>query len=161
MQANAVAGHVVASEFVRVAIDPYAGVDSCRDTLDMKRLKKVLGLPRKTLLEALIPARRHRAVSPFLRYCSRCLGRGYHSVVHQFECVRACPIHHQFLASACLVCGYQAPYRLTARLLEMPYRCAECRLRYASRWPSVARRLPMPMEDQVPITRLRIERCRF
>jgi len=161
VQANAVAGHVVASELARVAIDPYAGVDACRDRLDMVRLKSVLGLPRKILLEALIPAQRHRAVSPFLRYCSRCLGRGYHSVVHQFECVRSCPIHDQSLATSCPDCGYQAPYRLTARLLETPYRCADCRSRYGTRWPNVARHLPMPMEDVIPITALRIGRCRF
>lgn len=161
VQANAVAGHVVASNFAREAIDPYAGVDAYRDALDMRRLKKVLGLPRTILHQALIPAHRHRALSPFLRYCARCLGRGYHSVVHQFECVRSCPIHDQPLTTACAECGYQVPYRLTARLLETPYRCADCRSLYGTRWPNVARRLPMPMEDVISITCLRIHRCRF
>ena len=156
---NALAGHVVASAVGCQAVDPYDGTEAHREAIDIARLKKMLGISRSVLREALVPAARHGAVSPSFRYCPGCLGRGYHAVVHQFESVGRCPIHEVRLETACRRCGHVAPYRLNVRLLEAPYRCPECRSIYGTHWPNVPGRFRMPMKEVIPMTRTRIARC--
>ena len=161
VRVNALAGHVVAGELGREDVDPYAGSEAHREAIDLPRLRRTLGVSQKVLREALIPAARRDALSLCFRYCPRCLTRGYHAVVHQFESVRRCPIHDRRLETACRRCGHEAPYRLNARLLETPYRCAQCRAIYGSHWPRVPDWLGMPMKELIPMTRAHIERCRY
>lgn len=161
VRVNALAGHVVAADVGRQAVDPYEETEAHREAIDIPRLQRTLGISRNVLREALIPAARHGVVSSFLRYCPRCLVRGYHAVVHQFESVGRCPIHDLRLERDCRRCGHVAPYRLNTRLLETPYRCAQCRGLYGTGWPSVPARSRMPMKEFIPMTRTRIARCRY
>jgi len=161
VRVNALAGHVVAAEVGRQAVDPYEGTESHREAIDITRLQRTLGVSRDVLRKALIPAVRYGAVSSCLRYCPRCLARGYHAVVHQFESVGRCPIHDLRLERACRQCGHVAPYRLNAGLLETPYRCAQCRCLYGTGWPRVPGRSRMPMKELIPMTRTHIARCRY
>lgn len=158
-RANGIPGHEVTVAAARQVIDPYVGLEAHREAIDFRRLQRELGISRKTLREATIPARRRTAIAAHFRYCAPCLGRGYHSPVHQFESVQRCPIHDQRLHSACRRCGYSALYRLNALFLETPFICPACRLPYGTQWPSVIFRSRMPMKDLVSITRIRIARC--
>ncbi len=161
VRGNAIAGHVVVSDIARKAIDPYGGIEAYREAIDVSRLKSALGLSRSILNEALIPARRRGATDPSFRYCPSCLSRGYHSVVHQFAMVRRCPIHDLRLETACRRCGYSAPYRLTARLLESPFVCPQCHRRYGIWHPNSRHRYLMPMKDLMPIRRMHIAYGRY
>lgn len=158
---NALPGHVVAGYLSFEPVDPYAGLDAHREVIDIGRLQKTLGVSRRVLRESVVAARRHGAVSDRFRYCRQCLGRGYHSLLHQFARICHCPIHARRLESACRQCGGQAEYRLNARLLETPYRCAQCRALYGTIWPRLPQRGCMPMPDLIKLTRVRLERCVF
>ena len=161
VRGNAIPGHVVVAEIARKAIDPYEGIEAIREAIDIPRLKMALGLSRKILYEALIPAHRRGALNTNFRYCPSCLGRGYHSVVHQFAIVGRCPIHDLGLETACRCCGYRAPYRLTARLLETPFVCPQCHRRYGTWHPNSSHLYRMPMKDLIPIRRMRIAYGRY
>jgi hypothetical protein len=88
---NALAGHVVVANLSRKPVDPYAGIEAYRDEIDIGRLRHDLGVSRKVLHQSVIVARRRGALCASFRYCRRCLGRGYYSLVHQFERVSQCP----------------------------------------------------------------------
>jgi hypothetical protein len=153
---NALAGHLVAAHCANKIIDPYEGVEITRKAIDIRTLCHTLGLPRKIVRGAITPRFRTGRSSVYLRYCSRCLTSGYHSVVHQIEMVQQCPRHGDYLEVACRSCEEPTPYRLNARLLDAPYRCANCRSLLATSHPSFVRRRPMPMKHIVALTRLRL-----
>jgi hypothetical protein len=156
---NAVAGHVVAAHCANTMIDPYEGIEIARGALDIRKLCQTLGLPRKIVRGAITPRFRTGSSSAYLRYCPKCLTRGYHSVVHQIEMVQHCPRHGNYLEVTCRSCEAPTPYHLNARLLDAPYRCATCRSLLATSTPSFLKRRPMPMKHIVAITRLRLRYC--
>lgn len=61
-----------------------------------------------------------------LRYCRRCIKRGFHSVLHQMEMFDECPIHHTRLSVGCPHCGRMIPYKLTANTISKPFQCEHC-----------------------------------
>lgn len=158
---NGLAGHVVAAHVSREPVDTFDDIEAHRDVIDTGRLRVVLGVSRKVLHESVIAARRRGAVRDSFRYLGQCLSRGYHSLVNQFERGSQCPIHARSLGSACRCCGYWAANRLHARVLETPYRCAQCRSLYGTQCPRLTQRGGMPIKDLIPLTRLWIKRCLF
>jgi hypothetical protein len=154
---NALPGHVVA-RLMGPDIDPYEGVVPQVGTVDIRRLRDTLPVPLKTLRASLLPFRHGRYSGPF-RYCRRCVARGYHSVLHQMDHVSICPAHRKPLETACLRCGYEAPYLAGVQLLEAPYRCAYCRGRYGGKGFSPLSHQPMNAEHRKAITRLYFARC--
>ena len=147
-RANAVAGQVTA-RLMGPDIDPYEGVAAHSDLIDVRRLRRTFDLPPKALRGSLIPAAHKNRCSGCLRFCRRCMARGYHSVVHQFDCVEVCPAHRFPLESACRQCGYEAPYLINVQLLEAPYRCAHCRWNYGTRSYSPASHQRMTKSERV------------
>jgi hypothetical protein len=157
-KANALPGIVVA-RLIRPDIDPFDGFAPQLGEVDIGRLHDLLGLPTKALRAALLGRPGRRRYSEVFRYCRHCIGRGYHSVLHQLESVTRCPAHPCALESMCRRCGRQAPYHVALQLLEAAYRCPYCRERSGGQgWrPSKAR--PMQLEQRRAFTRLYLESC--
>ena len=153
---NALPGHVLAAQAAKESLDPYEGVEATRAAVDIRRLRDALGLPLKLLRSALVPDSLSSVASRYFRHCPRCMTRGYHAAVHQLEILQLCPIHGHWLRVECRYCGYSAPYRLHARLLDAPFRCANCRFSYASSGPYFLRRRALSKTAQVTMTRLRL-----
>ncbi|MBN3760758.1 TniQ family protein [Burkholderia sp. Ac-20365] len=157
-RANGLSGTVLA-RLVGPDVDPYEGIAPCQDVIDVDRLRLTLGLPLKTLRASLIRQREQRSCKGVFRYCRRCLSRGYHSVVHQFEGTDQCPAHRCALEAMCQRCGCEAPYRVNVQLLEAPYRCGNCLMPYTRPYwlPNIAR--PMIPEHRTAFTRRYFARC--
>lgn len=153
---NALPGHVLATQAAKERVDPYEGVEVTRAAVDMRRLRDATGLPLKLIRGALVPDSLRRVASPYFRYCPRCMVRGYHAAVHQLEILQLCPLHGHWLGVECRLCGYAAPYRLQARLLDTPFRCANCRCSYASSNHCFLHRPALSKTAQVTMTRLRL-----
>ncbi len=159
-KANGLPGHIVASQ-LRANIDPYEGIDASLAGIDLRRLRKILAIPLKTLRTALVPQSMWRVSSRFLRYCPPCMSRGYHGVAHQLQSLQNCPIHKTPLEFACRFCGYEAAYRLSALLLNSPYRCAHCRRPYGNSEFYVAHRTPMNKKVRRVMERLHLRHLFF
>ena len=145
---NRLAGHVVAEHVAARAVDPYEGVAGSATDVDVLRVAATLGVKRKTVRQALtIRDKPHSA----LRFCCRCMAHGYHSVVHQFGYIASCPVHDCALATTCPGCGAASPYRLDARLLGAPFRCAQCGRPYAN--TSFAHRKSLSQQARTAIVR--------
>ena len=148
---NATPGHVIVGEAARERIDPYQGVNFDQSEIHVEHLARSLRVARTTLRAALGPASRTFGMSSHLRWCTTCLNLGYHSVVHQLEVVRTCPIHASQLRDVCKACNQTSPYRLHARLMDGPYRCSACGVRHGH--PLLQKKLPWRIFN--PITRKR------
>ena len=150
---NRLAGHVVVGHIAKRPVDPYEGIAATPAELDIRHIARALGVPLKTVRTALQRPGWRRGWCPHLRFCPRCMSRGYHSVVHQFGCEPQCPIHGCWLDTECRGCGATSAYRIDARLLGAPFRCAQCRLPYARTSTNFARRPPLPKRARTAITR--------
>ena len=62
-----------------------------------------------------------------LRYCPKCLERGFHSPLFQCQLISQCPLHRAALRSGCPDCRARTSYRLEASLAADPLRCQRCR----------------------------------
>lgn len=153
---NVLPGHRVVAQLAKKCVDPYDGILANRAVVNMRRLHQMLGLQLKLVRGALIPDKLNKISSVYFRFCPRCLRRGYHSVVHQLETVHHCPIHGSWLQTPCRGCGQSAPYRLNARLLDAPFRCADCGTFYGLYPPSFLNRKPLTLPQRVAITRLKL-----
>jgi rubredoxin len=149
-RANSAAGHVMA-RLLGPEIDPYEGVAPRADVVDVRRLRHAFDVPPKMLYGSLIQTSKRGRCSDRLRRCHRCMGRGYHSVIHQFDRVDVCPAHHLPLETKCRRCGYEAPFVINVRLLEAPYRCANCRWAYGNKAYSPASHRPMTRAERIAI----------
>lgn len=153
---NGLSGQAVATQVAKTTIDPYDGIEPKRDTVDIRRLSPVLGLRLKQLRASLIPRSLEHISSRYFRYCSRCLERGYHGVLHQLEPLQLCPMHGSWLQTDCRNCHQPSPYRLNARLLDTPFRCGNCRQLYANCSPSLESRQALSCRALVALTRTRL-----
>jgi len=142
---NGLAGHVVISHVARRAVDPYEGIAATADDIDVRRVARALGVTSKTVQAAC------RRGYPVLRFCTRCMSRGYHGVVHQFGPQARCPVHRCALASTCRGCGASSAWHLDARLLDAPFRCAHCRRRYGA--AAFVHREPLSGPERTALTR--------
>jgi hypothetical protein len=92
------------------------------------------------------PQLRRRLCSQ-LRFCPRCMARGYRSVGHQFGSVPYCPVHGCCLATRCRSCGAASEYFIKASVLDAPFRCPYCRRSNGNESASFAYRIPWPPLD--------------
>jgi len=153
---NRLPGQLITMQLAKSGVDPYDGVAPCVAEVDLHRLHRALGLPLKLLRDSLLPEGLQAATGPHFRYCSKCLCRGYHSVVHQISFTKSCPIHGDPLAVACRMCGAMAPYRLNVALLDAPYRCGSCRHLYGTSPPaSLPHKRPLNKKARIAVTRMR------
>ena len=153
---NAISGHVIAEQLSKISIDPYEGVPASRAAIDMRRLRNSLGIKLKHVRTGIIPDSLRKISSPYFRFCPKCLRRGYHGVVHQLETEHHCPIHGDWLQVECQACGQAAPYRLNARLLGAPFRCANCRAFYGAYAPSFLTRAMLTRKQRTANTRIKL-----
>lgn len=156
-KANGLPGHVVA-RLLGPDVDPYDGVVPQLGAVDIDRLHESLRVPAEALRTALLPAIPRRRYSSVFRFCRRCVGHGYHSVLHQMESNSLCPAHGRVLDSACETCGYEAPYRVNVRILEAPFHCAYCGASYGGQGWTPGRAPWMTAEHRKAFTRQYFQR---
>jgi hypothetical protein len=156
-KANALPGHVAAL-LMGADIDPYEGVAPQAGVIDIRRLRDTLNVPLKILHGSLLVPSQRRRYSKLFRYCRCCLARGYHSVLHQIDGVDVCPAHRRPLETACRRCGYEAPYVLSVRFLDAPYRCAYCRAGYSHKVFSVLSSQRMKKDERIAMNRFYFQR---
>lgn len=152
-RANGLPGHVLA-HLMGPDVDPYEGVEPFRGVIDVQRLRRMIGLPMKVLRSSLLSESQRGQCHTAFRYCRKCAGHGYHSVLYQMDGEYRCPAHLQALETRCLHCGRETPYVLNASLLEAPYRCIWCRSPYSYwRRPLLLPKPTMRKQDRIAISR--------
>lgn len=98
--------------------------------IDVERLGAVVGVDLQQL--------QYAAVTPYLhdigglrdllnklplRFCPKCICRGYHSPLHQLPWIAQCPLHGIPLVTTCPKCGADLSYTLTTQPLANSYGC--------------------------------------
>lgn len=63
---------------------------------------------------------------PDMRFCPKCLERGYHTAIFQLRTVTVCPEHRCELISGCPQCGGEMPTVLTGKVFRSPFTCLRC-----------------------------------
>lgn len=91
------------------------------EAVNIARLRQTLRLPTRVIRGSVLDAFPHRQYDKRFRFCRKCLGRGYHSTLHQLQCESVCPAHQKPLEVGCRRCGYEPLCLLNARFLETPF----------------------------------------
>ncbi len=151
---NALPGHIVAKQLALRAIDPYEGIAPTDSDVAVSLLARTFAIPRKALRDGLQLTAGGRHMHDRLRFCTPCMGLGFHGVMHQRAGASRCPCHDVGLEECCRGCGAWVAYRLNAKLLGAPFRCAACRRPYAG-WGARIAPQPAPPELRQAITRAR------
>ena len=150
---NGLAGHQVVGHAARRPVDPYEGFPATAAEVDVPGITHSLGVPPETLRVALHRPGWPRGWCSQLRFCPRCMARGYHSILHQYGSEPQCPLHGTWLESECAGCGAASAYHLDARLLDAPFRCAQCRRPYGRTAASFVKRQPLPKRARMVLVR--------
>jgi hypothetical protein len=150
---NRLPGHMVVSHVARQKVDPYEGFAATAAELDVRMTATSLGLPHKAIRLAMVRPELRRGWCSHLRFCPRCMSRGYHSVVHQFESVPYCPVHGCRMENVCRSCGAIGEYLIKASVLDAPFKCPNCRSNYGYMSASFVHRIPWPPRDRAAIVR--------
>ena len=153
---NRIAGHVIVRQVSRRAVDPYEGIDATAVSVDVPSLATSLGVSQKLVRMSLCRPDCRRGWCSELRFCPRCVSRGYHGIVHQLGSQPHCPVHGCWLESVCRSCKSSSAYRLTAKLFDAPFRCAQCHAPYSRSAARFANRRPLPKRARSAITRAAI-----
>jgi len=103
-------------------VDGYAGVAPTTDEVHADSVARLLGVRPRVIRDSMPDL-----AGTHLAWCPSCLNVGYHSVVHQLDGRRSCPIHGSKLRRECSSCGSLSAYRLDPQLLDGPFRCRHCR----------------------------------
>lgn len=95
---------------------------------DISKLSLALQLDRQQINESfpahfVKPSELPLVVSNSLRYCPKCIEKGYHSSIHQLIFITHCPIHEAKLLEECINCGNPSPYAADSASFEIPYGC--------------------------------------
>jgi hypothetical protein len=151
---NGLPGHIVTKQLALRAIDPYEGIPPSDRYVAVSLLARTFAIPRKVLKDGLHQPDGKQQMHDRLRFCTACMALAYHGVMHQLANASRCPRHGTFLEEHCRGCGEAAPYRLNARLLGAPFRCANCRRPYAG-WGARLSPQPPPPKLRRAITRAR------
>ena len=151
---NALPGHIVAKQLALRSIDPYDGIPPTDNDVAVSLLARTFAIPRKALRDGLQLADGEQRMHDRLRFCTPCMGLGYHGVMHQRAGASRCPCHGAALEEHCRGCGASMEYRLNAKLLGSPFRCANCRRPYAG-WGARMAPQPAPPDLRRAITRTR------
>lgn len=151
---NLLPGHAAIQHLCRDAIDPYEGLDA--SDIDVVRIAKLLGVTQRSVRSGIVWD--HGDCSPLLRHCPRCIFMGYHGRAHQMLHHDRCPAHGLPLIVECPRCANASPYRLSAQLLDAPFRCSHCRRAFASHGaaPSPAR-WALPLPERIAFTRANVD----
>lgn len=126
----ALVGRPVTTEEVRSAVAPRGGHwwTSIASTARTPQGRGVMAALQARLGAESPTARWCRAVEPMLeptpRICLRCIGRGYHSVIHQLAGLARCPLDGTVLSSRCPACG--ATFGDPKRVATPGFACAHC-----------------------------------
>ena len=152
-QMNRLPGHMVVAHVAKRQIDPYEGFAATAAELDIRLTAGSLGLTQKTIRFAMQGPQLRRGWCSQLRFCPRCMSRGYHSVVHQFGSVPYCPVHGCCLETRCRSCGAASEYFIKASVLDAPFRCPNCRRNSGNRSASFVHRIPWLPCDRAAIFR--------
>ena len=150
---NRLPGHMVVAHVAKRHIDPYEGFSATAVELDVRRTAVSLGLAQKTIRLAMQRPELRRGWVSHLRFCPRCMSRGYHSVVHQFGGVRYCPVHDCCMENQCRSCGVASEYLIKASVLDAPFKCPNCRRNFGNTPASFLHRIPWPPRDRAFIVR--------
>lgn len=150
---NRLPGHAVVGHIAKRSVDPYAGIEIAPREIDSTYLAQTLGISMKTVRQSIPDPIPRRAPSSVLRYCPRCMARGYHCVMHQFGNVLRCPVHAVPLETLCRGCGASSDYRIDAMILQSPFKCPHCRKAYASSWRRFPSRCALTMQQRTALTR--------
>lgn len=134
--------------------DPYASTGLADHEVDLLRIARLIGIPKKAVQHSITKTGIWRKASTDFRWCPKCMDRGYHSVLHQYVDVQVCPIHGVQVLSRCTACRLASQYRLTAIILDSPFRCSLCGRRYA-KWgrSSFLQRRPLDQAARTALTR--------
>ena len=125
---NALPGHIVAKQLALRPVDPYEGIPRTDSHVAVSLLARPFAIPRKGLADGLHKTDGGQQLHDRLRFCIACMALAHHGVMHQRVGASRCPWHGVAIEEHCRGCGATAPYRLNARLLGSPFRCAECRV---------------------------------
>jgi hypothetical protein len=151
--ANALPSHVLL-HLVSPNVDPCEGVAPVRDAINLKRLCRLIRLPKDVLRVSLLDAALHGRYHSVFRYCRQCAAHGYQSVLHQLEQEDRCPAHQQSLETRCPHCRREMPYVVSASVIEAPFRCVWCCSRFSYGRLSLLSTAPaMRRRDRVAISR--------
>lgn len=150
---NRLPGHMVVAHVATRLLDPYEGFAATSDELDIRHVAGTLGISTKTVRVAVQHPQWRRNWCAQLRFCPRCMSRGYHGVVHQFGSEPRCPVHKCWLETECHSCGATSAYRINASLLDAPFRCANCRRHYGNAAASFVHRCPLPKPARTALAR--------
>lgn len=150
---NRLPGHMVVAHVAKRQIDPYEGFAATADELDIRLTAGSLGLTQKTIRFSMRRPGLRRGWCSELRFCSRCMSRGYHSVVHQFGGIHFCPVHDCCLENRCRCCGSSSEYLIKASLLDAPFKCPHCGRNYGNMPASFVHRIPWTPRDRAAIFR--------
>lgn len=151
---NQLPGHATIQHLCREPVDPYEGLNV--DQTDVARVAKLLGVTQRTVRSGIVFD--SRGCSPMLRHCPRCMSMGYHGRAHQLLHHDLCPAHGLPLTVACPRCAQPSAYRLTAQLLDSPFRCSHCRhaLATCGSSPTLAR-WAIPAPERIAFTRANVD----
>ena len=151
---NALPGHIVAKQLALRAIDPYEGIAPTDSHVAVSLLARTFAIPRKVLRDGLQKADGEQRLHDRLRFCTPCMGMAYHGVMPQRAGASRCPCYGVALEECCRGCGACMEYRLNAKLLGAPFRCANCR-RPCAGWGARLAPQPAPPDLRRAITRAR------
>lgn len=144
---------MVVTHVAKRQIDPYEGCAATADEFDIGLTAVSLGLPQKTIRLALQRPELRRGWCSQLRYCPRCMSRGYHSVVHQFGGVAYCPVHGCALPTRCRSCAATSEYLIKASVLDAPFKCPNCQRNYGNTPAGFVHRIAMLPRDRTAMFR--------
>jgi hypothetical protein len=137
-------------------IDPYLSTGLGDDEFDWIGFAQAVGLPKKTVHAGIAKSKFGRTKSLMLRWCTKCMRRGYHSVLHQYEEVQWCPIHGVQMLSICSACGQASAYRLSAMVLNSAFKCSNCGRPFAEGSTSFLKRPSLDQAARTALTRCAI-----
>ncbi len=150
---NRLAGHAVVGHIAMQSVDPYAVIGITHEEINGRYLATTLGIRLKTVRQSIGNPVSRRAPISVLRYCARCMARGYHSAVDQFGNVTRCPIHATLLETHCRCCGAASDYRIEAKMLDASFKCPNCRRSYSPSWSSFTRCRRLQAYERTAVTR--------
>ena len=150
---NRLPGHTVVTQVAMRTIDPYEGVAATQSELNVRHIAATLGLAQKTVRASIEYPGFHKLWWPQLRFCPRCMSRGYHGVIHQSGSSHYCAVHGCPLESHCRSCGSKSDYLINASVLDAPFKCPICRRPYGNMSASFVHRHPLHAHARTAISR--------
>ncbi|MDY7804189.1 hypothetical protein [Burkholderia stagnalis] len=115
---------------VRVDEASCTGVDLRRvDRFVPSQLRNLLEIAETAALDGFCLPSGHPALAwaaTELRYCPKCLERGFHAAWFQWQFIERCPVHRSRLRCGCRTCEAVIPYALDSKMATHPLSCAYC-----------------------------------